>query len=109
MNISNIPGSEAGPKRLAEGLRVMKHYVDAAVTRSEKNIVNFSAEAKSSKEVSDGVTKVYPNTVTKTIATKIIKESTEEAVEQVAKQSFKQFAKNVILNQTDEIVGAALS
>ena len=45
----------------------LKHYVDTAVTRSEKNIVNFSAEAKSSKEVSDGVTKIYPNTVTKTI------------------------------------------
>jgi hypothetical protein len=45
----------------------LKQYVDTAVTRSEKNIVNFSAEAKSSKEVSDGVTKVYPNTITKTI------------------------------------------
>ena len=45
----------------------LKQYVDTAVTRSEKNIVNFSAEAKSSKEVSDGVTKIYPNTITKTI------------------------------------------
>ena len=67
MNISNIPDSIAGPKRLAEGLRDIKHYVDAAITRSEKNIVNFSAESKSSKEVSDGVTKIYPNTVAKTV------------------------------------------
>ena len=43
----------------------LKQYVDTAVTRSEKNIVNFSAEAKSSKEISDGVTKIYPNTITK--------------------------------------------
>ena len=53
----------------------LKHYVDTAVTRSEKNIVNFSAEAKSSKEVSDGVTKIYPNTVTKTIVFETIDEN----------------------------------
>ena len=51
----------------SEATRILKHYVDTAVTRSEKNIVNFSAEAKSSKEVSDGETKVYPNTVSKTV------------------------------------------
>ena len=45
----------------------IKNYVNAVVNRAEKNIVNFSAESMSTKEVSDGVTKVYPNTTAKTI------------------------------------------
>ena len=44
----------------------LRHYIDSTVNRSEKNIVNFSAEAKRALEVSDGVTKIYPNTINKT-------------------------------------------
>ena len=45
----------------------LKNYVNAVVNRAEKNIVNFSAESKMSGSVSDGVTKIYPNTNTKTL------------------------------------------
>ncbi|MBR5303557.1 MAG: hypothetical protein IKU37_01865 [Candidatus Gastranaerophilales bacterium] len=54
------------------------------------------------------VTNGIGNTVTKTIASKIIKEGAEEVVEQGVKQGFKQFAKNVILNQSDDIIGGTL-
>ena len=45
----------------------LKNYVNAAVNRAERNIVNFSAESKTSGSVSDGVTKIYPNTNAKTL------------------------------------------
>ena len=50
----------------------IKRYVDTVVQRSEKNIVNFSAEAKLAKELGDSVTKVYTNTATKTIVCETI-------------------------------------
>lgn len=45
----------------------LKNYVNATVNRAERNIVNFSAESKTSGSVSDGVTKIYPNTNAKTL------------------------------------------
>lgn len=58
------------------------------------------------------ITNGIGNTVTKTIATKfgisILKEGAEEVAEQGIKQGFKQFAKNVVLNQSDDIIGGTL-
>ncbi len=58
------------------------------------------------------ITNGIGNTVTKTIATKFgitaLKEGAEEVAQQGIKQGFKQFAKNVVLNQSDDIIGGTL-
>ena len=58
------------------------------------------------------ITNGIGNTVTKTIATKfgltVLKEGAEEVAEQGLKQGFKQFAKSVVLNQSDDIIGGTL-
>ena len=58
----------------------LKNYVNAAVNRAERNIVNYSAESMSTKEVSDGVTKVYPNTIAKTITCETIADNQYKTV-----------------------------
>ena len=58
----------------------VKRYIDSAVSRSEKNIVNYSAEAKSAEELSDGVTKIYPNTVAKTVVFETIVDNSFKTV-----------------------------
>ena len=58
----------------------IRNYVNAVVNRAERNIVNFSAESMSTKEVSDGVTKIYPNTVAKTITCETIADNQYKTV-----------------------------
>lgn len=58
----------------------LKQYIDSTVNRSEKNIVNFSAEAKSAQEISDGITKIYPNTILKTFSFETIDDNQFKSV-----------------------------
>ena len=83
----------------------IKNYIDNAVTRTNKNIVNFSGESMTSRELSDGVTKIYTNTLSKKVVFETIDNNAFKSIYiEPGKQEI-QNLKSIIFNNTNKISG----